>query len=665
MIWSLSLRDWVCFGTGVLTKRSLNSDAHMNMWIITFVHAAIIITHLRTSALDAVESIANELRRLEISGGMIKDDVGIATLRQSIFVIAQCLAHILTQSGQMAISLIAARTSPFRNTHPATQSIEPETLVSLTLVSLQALGLLVRTMCLSRNPIPQSPSIRFAHMEEACLTIVCASLQAAEGDESPPNLIMDVLEYSLENALILISAIEVTLAFLLRVLDEAKNGRVPMTSLDYGLTMAAPVVWELLARAPSHLRASAIHVFRSSSLSDLSAWIVEQQLLSIQTAARTLSYATQGDVRGDLLISHLDSGLACLQSLQQQPDSYGGVLIDEGLAPVLSSALMDLYEAGIQLTSAQLVCLRLCETMNLPGPDLPATVALTILRGCRSTSPVASGMANIHHSRAAVGSPNVASDGKVAASILTELGQLVSLLISEDGLHELEEPSVVAEDIVALIQWGINNHGASGTFHEGSNKYFHTLVSWMADVLPIEKLSALDTITANYLPLNASPILLPPIATQASLSTSITELRYALDPSSPTLPSTPLPNHDKDQSSIDNPGIMANLVSPPILRSPIISMGTLPKRYSNNDFRQIRQASSASRPPSTHVDDFTANGLASPLPESIIIKITKIVQYNNPQYNERAEELGFKTTENDHERNELRSRGCGEFAVEK
>ncbi|KAF8309169.1 hypothetical protein DL93DRAFT_2086083 [Clavulina sp. PMI_390] len=99
---------------------------------------------------------------------------------------------------------------------------------------------------------------------------------------------------------------------------------------------------------------------------------------------------------------------------------------------------------------------------------------------------------------------------------------------------------------------------------------------------------------------------------------SYEELALACNPS---LSGTSTPGARPQTPPNINVAAVAALMSPPILRSPTITGPSLHKKYSAQDFRQPRLSpTSASRPPSTHVDAFdneTLSPRVSPISPSM------------------------------------------------
>src|SRR5258708_13876541 len=207
-----------------------------------------------------MQAAVHALKFLEDGGNVIGEDTPmIITLYRSITVIARwlvsasfsatllsrlpsSLTYILTRSGQLAVSVMLARNSPFQSPLSISEltSIKLEMLATLALISLQSLDttiakaplvpviskavarLVVATLCLSWLSLNASSSIiKSPHLEGECLCLLRDTLQAGgHNGSTSPNLISDILEFSLNHPMTIAHVIEVTSAFLLRLLDE-------------------------------------------------------------------------------------------------------------------------------------------------------------------------------------------------------------------------------------------------------------------------------------------------------------------------------------------------------------------------------------------------------------------------------------------------------------
>lgn len=321
-------------------------------------------------------------------------------------------------------------------------------------------------------------------------------------------------------------------------------------------------------------------------------WLLQEELKDLSRTLRRL---------GDFAVSPHEQLLS-----QYQVSLSLRFLLD--LLTASSSECNQLLISNASLARSFAGCLRICLAENIVSaylrsilnslaaksemvPDvLKLDLALAILRGCQHSGVTASDVTTYVYVAHAV-LIECPSDS------LTDVADEISSL-----LHSLESSGYIGKDdlataLVGLLEWFAEVEGATLAGYDTNS--LGELFAKLEESLDPEKREALAQLSSAFkFTDDITPVHAPTILPD-TISLGLQDLEDLLRPKAAP-PTTP----PRKSMSQDILALVA--ISPPtaVIRSPAAT--GLTKTYSNNDFRQLRQAPSArqntSRLPSMHVD---------------------------------------------------------------
>ncbi|GLB34142.1 hypothetical protein LshimejAT787_0110260 [Lyophyllum shimeji] len=324
-------------------------------------------------------------------------------------------------------------------------------------------------------------------------------------------------------------------------------------------------------------------------------WLLTEELKDITRTIESLAAHRHAENYRTVLLYQVTLSLQFILDLASPSSSFSkwclnAIASTHDLSSSLNACLNALLDG--QYTSKQLrdlICV-LAPAATSFEPELSFTIVLAALRTSRQ----------ITHPETLL---RPISDilSKTTSNIINpeplrlEIGQTLSALASQ------EPDASSAESLLTILEWLPSQTGSRLTTLCGiTPDLFASLFSSLLASLPSERHPAIETLR-SALSIDEDEFLPPPTtALPETLKLSIHDLDDLLRHDIPT-PATP-PNGSK------TPDILGLVISPPtaLLRAQQVPTTGLTKTYTNNDFRELRQAPSArqntSRLPSMHVD---------------------------------------------------------------
>lgn len=197
--------------------------------------------------------------------------------------------------------------------------------------------------------------------------------------------------------------------------------------------------------------------------------------------------------------------------------------------------------------------------------------------------------------------------------VVTELGKCMSrIALHDEGAYQFEgrEGFAVAEASLSLLSWAAE----SSLRPEDNQPVMHGInesgVAKLREIFEMSlshtEASKLEALQKQFTFEESDQTMEDPVQytqiPQGSLLASFNDLQKAIHSNLAQGSVTP-PDGRPVTPPHSSVGVVAAMMSPPILRSPTITGPTLHKKYSAHDFRSSHVSpTSASRPPSTHVD---------------------------------------------------------------
>jgi hypothetical protein len=338
----------------------------------------------------------------------------------------------------------------------------------------------------------------------------------------------------------------------------------------------------------------------------IGAWLLAALCVDMDEAVHSIPGHSKDETKRLLLFHFIESGFETLCMLTQAdglPDQAWG---SADVAPPLASAMMDLIELEVVILSVAQFAVAL-SGLQIPRQQvLYIPLVLSLLRASRMTPPQLRVFDTIGRTRVLLEHDVSPLEPYIVEKVCEELGfVLARVSTADEGTYESPDiTSVSAEDIIFLLGWAqLHSPGGSPRFVGLSDASFRRLGELLAPSISQEHSQFFEAARSTIQFADYPPLHLSYIDFASRQPTTFNELKRACDPDWTTAPSTPIQR--PKTPTRDNLGVVATLMSPPILRSPTIQLTAqlTQKKYANNDFRQPRVSpASVSRPPSTHVD---------------------------------------------------------------
>jgi len=294
---------------------------------------------------------------------------------------------------------------------------------------------------------------------------------------------------------------------------------------------------------------------------------------------------------GNVLQYQVSSAIHFFELLLTSPGTFAWTTTslsrNGDLSQLLDRCISLILESSLFSPSLSQVVRQLAKHATDFSPYVRFNILLLVLRNARTT-PTADDLGSVSGILRSLPPTSISSE-----TLRNEIGQTISSCAD----HSSSLQAGTAEALLQILEWLASQEDIKLTTLVGiSADSFQYLTNAIAAHLPLERQQAIDTVE-KHLAIDEDE-LLPPFTTEL-LETLTMPLQSIVNLLSPrgSEPSTP-------KGGTKTPDILGVVISPPtaILRSPAAT--GLTKMYANNDFRQLRQASStrlnASRLPSTH-----------------------------------------------------------------
>lgn len=428
------------------------------------------------------------------------------------------------------------------------------------------------------------------------------------------SVLRDVISYPMQQLVVSINEP----ALILDLLESLTRGQ-PSQSGSWWAKRFASLLHEadaLCSVLPSQRRLDALIFFEEldSEHMGILQELVAMQCQRFQHAARNINAASDDDVQNFLLRHIIEDCCDLLSSFVWTRKIEDTVFSLPDVAAPLSSALRYFMSSKFCPSSLNKLVWALDPFQIRLHPELICSLLDLLLDQSHSSRTT---VATVYQRCGALLASLERSFDvplEVAAALGTSLSRIA---LDEAGLYQFDEKDAlqIAKATLSMLSWAAASSKNEGVVLQGlSDTNFDALCDILGASLPPDSANALVELR-DKLTFAQDHEMGEPFTDSVALSSddvlfaSYEQIRETLYPHGSNTPSAGRPSTPPSL----NIGAVAALMSPPILRSPTITGPTLHKKYSAQDFRHARLSpTSASRPPSTHVDVSDITGF-SPL----------------------------------------------------
>jgi hypothetical protein len=320
-------------------------------------------------------------------------------------------------------------------------------------------------------------------------------------------------------------------------------------------------------------------------------WLLGEELKLLSATLDDHLHPTYIANYGNVLQYQISSAIHFFELLLNSPGSSAWTVAalsrNGDLSQLLDRCISLILESGFSSLPLSRVVRQLAKHATDFSPDARFSILLLALRHARAT-PTADDLESISGILKSLPPTSISAE-----TLRNEIGQTISSCADHSSTLQVG----TAEALLQILEWLASQQDIKLTTLVGiSAEGFQYLTNAIAAHLPLERQQAIDAVE-KHLTIDEDE-LLPPSATELleTLAMPVQSIVNLLSPCG-SEPSTP-------KGGTKTPDILGVVISPPtaLLRSPAAT--GLTKTYANNDFRQLRQASSTrlntSRLPSTH-----------------------------------------------------------------
>lgn len=327
---------------------------------------------------------------------------------------------------------------------------------------------------------------------------------------------------------------------------------------------------------------------------DIGEWLLTEEMKSLSAVLTDIQGTTlfQETDHRSINLYRVSTSILFFECLITSPTmatwTISALSTNTELSSLLDGCLSLLLDAALHSSPLTQVTRRLAKHASDFSPDVRFHILLLVLRSAQMDPSVVDALDYVPSILKSLPSTSISVE-----PLRSEIGRMITA-------YSEHAPSLKADNaemLLSILEWLAAQTESKLTTLSGVNlESFHYLRSTLASALPPERQETLTKIEGKFGIDEDQDFVSRPTELLETLTLPLQSIENLLAPK-PAEPSTP-------KRGTKTPDILGVVISPPtaLLRSPAAT--GLTKTYANNDFRQLRQATSTrlntSRLPSTH-----------------------------------------------------------------